>query len=93
MCPSHPAISILNKPEMQTTIVKLGVLPEDCMGCMTAGTKYVPQPLGKLMHIVEERTLPHQKVRRSANNFVKHTKNNTRDDNIVTCMRIDILKK
>jgi hypothetical protein len=59
---------------MQTTIVKLGVLPEDCKGCMTAGTKYVPQPLGKLMHIVEEMTLPHQKVRRSANNFTKHTK-------------------
>ena len=42
---------------VQTTIVKLCVLLEDCMGRMTAGAKYVPQPLGKLMQIKEERTL------------------------------------
>ena len=57
MCPGHSYLSILNKPKVQTTIVKLGVLFEDSMGRMTAGTKYVPQPLGKLMQIKEERTL------------------------------------
>jgi hypothetical protein len=45
MCPTHPDLSILNKPKVQATIVKLGELLEDCMGRMTAGTKYVPQPL------------------------------------------------
>ena len=57
MCPSHPNISILNEPKVQITNVKLCVLLEDCMGCMMAGAKYVPQPLGKLMQIKEERTL------------------------------------
>jgi hypothetical protein len=57
MCPSHPNISILNEPKVQTTIMKICVLLEDCMGRMTAGAKYVPQPLGKLMQIKEERTL------------------------------------
>ena len=38
-------------------IVKLCVILEDCMRRMTAGAKYVPQPLGKLMQIKEERTL------------------------------------
>jgi hypothetical protein len=37
---------------VQATIVKLGELLEDCMGRMMAGTKYVPQLLGKLMQIL-----------------------------------------
>jgi hypothetical protein len=42
---------------VQTTIVKLCVLLEDCMGRMTVRAKYIPQPLGKLMQITEERAL------------------------------------
>jgi hypothetical protein len=73
MCPTHPDLSILNKPKVQAAIVKLGELLEDCMGRMMAGTKYVPQPLGKLMQICEERTLPHA-LNETANNISKHTK-------------------
>ena len=73
MCPTHPDLSILNKPKVQATIVKLGELLEDSMGRMTAGTKYVPQLLGKLMQICEERTLPHAPSE-TANNILKHTK-------------------
>jgi hypothetical protein len=46
--------------------VKLGILVEIGMGRMMAGSKYVPQPLGKLMHIKEEWTLPTQIVRRTS---------------------------
>ena len=57
MCPGHFYLSILIKPKVQTRIVKLCVLLEDCMGRMTTGTKHVPQPHGKLMQIKEKRTL------------------------------------
>jgi hypothetical protein len=73
MCPTHPDLSILNKPKVQATIVKLGELLEDYMGRMTAGTKYVPQPHGNLMQICEERTLPHAPSE-TANNILTHTK-------------------
>jgi hypothetical protein len=73
MCPTHPDLSIFNKPKVQATIVKLGELLENYMGHMMAGTKYVPQPLGKLMQICEGRLLPNAPSE-TANNISKHTK-------------------